>query len=921
MGGLWTQIRARPHARADKWGSFFYAAGLLAAAVLMVPTAFAQSQQYGLHEKAIERINGASQVGPLASDAFGDQLSLFNGSVEFNVVDISIPGNSSLPVELRRRYAIEDRREISDPLGLGYLGGFGEWDIDLPYLKGTFAQSTGWQVSGSSPNSRCSVTNPPSYVGNFDFYDYWQGNFLHIPGQGDSTLLRNPSSKIPDPGNGTVYPWITKSLWRISCKPTTKNGYPGEGFIALSPSGVRYHLDWVVTKATASLRGGYAYQSSSVLSRENVYFLVSRIEDRFGNAVNYNYAGDKLISITSDDQDATRQISLSYSGNNVVSASSSVGAWTYTYASSRLSQVTRPDGSKWAYAADGQLRISTIDPLPYDDYIADCPDNSHDSFGQFTYQVTHPAGAKATFEFRAMRHYRHNIPKICKKPNSKFEYLQIPNYTNSFTLMEKTITGPGLAPMTWSYTYGNGNTLSFEDFCENSPQWCAPSKLHEVHGPDGVYERYEYGILYGVNEGQLLSKAIGADASSILQTTTYTYFGEDEDMASQPFPAWVGENPLWFSDPFADSGLRPQKELVTAQQSETFTWTANTFNAFGRPVQVTKTSSLSTDQRVEVTTWHDDLNDWVLGQVAKTTVNGKVAAETGFDSLARPIWTKSFGKLKQSLTYNGDGTVATVKDGRNLVTSLSQWYLGIPRRIDYADGTHETSTVSTQGWVTSVTDAGGSKTCYAYDLLGRVKKITHPSEAGAGVCDTSAWAATTISFVPVSTTEQGISGGHWRRTESTGNARKVTYYDGLWRPVLVHEYDTAAAGTSRFNATAYDAYGRTRHVIYPIATAPTMSNGNWSQQGVRTTYDALGRVTAVEQDSELGVLTTTTEYLSGFKRRTTDPSGNATIERFQAFGAPSYDLPIRIDAPENTRTTITRDIFGKPLSIERGASN
>jgi hypothetical protein len=90
--------------------------------------------------------------------------------------------------------------------------------------------------------------------------------------------------------------------------------------------------------------------------------------------------------------------------------------------------------------------------------------------------------------------------------------------------------------------------------------------------------------------------------------------------------------------------------------------------------------------------------------------------------------------------------------------------------------------------------------------------------------------------------------------------------------------------------------------------------------GVHSSFDALGRVTAVAQDSELGPLTTTTQYLSGFQRRTTDPRGNSTTEQFAAYDQPSFDQPTQIDAPEDTRTTITRDIFGKPTAIARGAT-
>src|SRR5690606_22096251 len=140
-------------------------------------------------------------------------------------------------------------------------------------------------------------------------------------------------------------------------------------------------------------------------------------------------------------------------------------------------------------------------------------------------------------------------------------------------------------------------------------------------------------------------------------------------------------------------------------------------------------------------------------------------------------------------------------------------------------------------------------------------------ESSANVCNTSRWTATTRSFVPVASAEYGIPAGHWRETVTTGNAVKVTYYDGLWRPLLVREYDSAnAAGTQRFARTEYDAEGRVTFQSYP-STASSPTAGLWTE------YDALGRVTSVSQDSELGLLTTTTEYLSGGRIRVTNPRG------------------------------------------------
>ena len=109
------------------------------------------------------------------------------------------------------------------------------------------------------------------------------------------------------------------------------------------------------------------------------------------------------------------------------------------------------------------------------------------------------------------------------------------------------------------------------------------------------------------------------------------------------------------------------------------------------PLQI----NAQTYSRTETITYHDNTAKWVLGQVASRTINGVVAEQTTYDAAtALPLQSRSFGKLKQTLTYNADGTVATVKDGNNNVTKLSSWKRGIPQLITFADGKTQSAVVN-----------------------------------------------------------------------------------------------------------------------------------------------------------------------------------------------------------------------------------
>jgi YD repeat-containing protein len=314
--------------------------------------------------------------------------------------------------------------------------------------------------------------------------------------------------------------------------------------------------------------------------------------------------------------------------------------------------------------------------------------------------------------------------------------------------------------------------------------------------------------------------------------------------------------------------------------------------------------------RSETTAYRHDLAKWVIGQATTVTdgTTGKVMSLTDYDAASSlPIRNYSFGVLQQTLAYNADGTLASVKDGRNNVIGLSNWYRGIPRAISYPTGVSQSAVVGNFGQISSTTDELASATGYGYDAMGRLSNIAYPSG------DTVAWNATARGFVPVAAVEYGIPAGHWKQTVQTGTGKTTTFYDGRWSPVLTLTEDTALGASKSFVVRRFDAVGRAVFSSYPVALA----NVNDILPGIVTQYDALGRAYQVKQDSELGVLTTTTEYLSGFQTRVTNPRGYPTTTSYQVFDAPGTDAPVRIDAPQGVVTTITRDGFGKPLQVTR----
>lgn len=552
-------------------------------------------------QKYIEPIKKSSGITPVSIDSFGDSIDLSSGSVEFKWTDIDIPGNNNLPVRLQRSLVVEDKESIASE-----LGGFGAaGNIDIPYLKGVFPVA-GWQVSGASPNARCSMFGPPPDFTQISSSDYWNGNSMHIPWAGDQAMLSSPAASLPKPmGAANI---MTKKFWAFKCSPSTKNGYPGEGFIALSPEGDTYYFDWVVSRnyGRFSKRFGNYAHSTATMDRKLVYFLVTKIEDRFGNWVSYEYSGDKLSRIFSSDN---RFIQIdSWNGDNIASVSSSVGTWTYAYTANSL-VTTQPDGAHWQYVSSGALNVEPTPALPlYTGNIGPdgqprCPAPEASS-GNYGLTVTQPSGAAAAFAFTVMRHGKNNVPKLCNsfidEGLMSYRYLTIPNFSDTLTLVSKSIAGPGLAAMQWSYTYvGGGIGLAFEDVCSNppTPLACPKTKATEVRGPDRSYKRYTFGKLYKINSGQLLQVDEGYETGSspnvqavILKTTTNEYMTAAE-VSAQPFPDRVGSPGSSRFDDVEMASLRPLRKTQITQDGTAFTSTSSTFDGLARPITVVKASA------------------------------------------------------------------------------------------------------------------------------------------------------------------------------------------------------------------------------------------------------------------------------------------------------------------------------------------
>ncbi len=882
---------------------------------------------YQEHQK---KIRSAQEIEPLTSELFGDSISLYNGATEFSVVDIDLPGNNELPVQIKRRFKVERRSELEN------FGGFGVWDLDIPYIYGNFDRQVKWNEWNThvADPRRCTPGNwgPPVPDAPFDVGDLFTGIRIHLPGAGDRDLLKTTDRNPNSPTDGRTYPYAAQDFTSVTCVAATVNGYPGEGFVVVTSDGLRYTLN-----AGRERHGGnlakYRFSTSGGIIRKmgriQVFLMASRVEDRHGNWVNYHYSDDRLVAIEASDG---RRIDLRYAGSTISEVSANGRVWRYEYApitfglnlkNHLLTAVSRPDGTSWKYQYEdtdgctgagigcpGMLgpEYHTLDV----DLIGDrrCPE-PFPGVDLFTLTATHPSGATGRFRFGYARFHRTSTPYYSCIPthlpgfeNPAYE-LQTPDYFDLYSIHEKTLSGPGIPEQSWSY--GASGPV-----CRHGTS-CPDRKSSFVSQPDGTRIERIFGIRYGINDGKLLETRVLAADGSVLKTEATDYVTEAE-AAALPFPDFYGHSHYGPDDPAA-LRLRPARQTTIQQDGATFQHTVTKFDELARPVEVTKASSLDYGRyrRVEAIRYHDNRSTWVLGQVHSVThidpAPAVVVSQTDYDAADLPWRTYRFGALQQTMAYHADGSLASLQDGRGNATGLSAWKRGIPQQIAYANGTARSATVDDNGWIRAMTDENGYATRYDYDAGGRIARLDHPEG------DTVAWQPTLSSFIRSTEPRYGLPAGHWQKHVTTGNARESTYFDAFWRPVVAERWDASAPGeTLSQTVHRYDSLGRKVFQSYPLRGLSSHSD---TVNGTTSRFDALGRVTRQEQGSELGVLATVTEYLSGFKQRVTNPRGYSTLTSYAAYDKPSTDSPVTIAHPEGSFTDIDRDRFGMPVSLRR----
>jgi RHS repeat-associated protein len=905
--------------------------------VIFASTAHAQSS-VSPEDEYKKLIKVDQDVAPLSANPFGETIDLYDGSLSFNETDVSIPGTGP---------ALTLARSLETTNGVDYAFNaqrpFADWDLDIPRIETNSAYQgnvVAWETS-SQNLQRCSYFSPPPPVSpsqqgadTWGANQWWYGYHLIIPGQGSQELMPRVSQNALTPTiSGMTFDIVTKQNWMISCGVLTDNqavDNGGEGFMAVSPDGSRYTFAHLVYRPLPSITSPLGTAPMTVngpkgvsplvapfniLQRRLALMYVTKIQDRFGNTLTYDYSGNNLVSITASDG---RQLTLSYVPGTalvqtVTAQASNVPTrtWTYSYDTSNsslpaLTGVQLPDGSAWSYQL-GAFQTAQI--------VTEGGDCNSDTVpilesAGASGSITHPSGLTGTFTLTPILHGRSYVPKQCygdAASNGQALYSTFPQVYYQQSISSKIFTGAGISTQKWTYTNSALSRSWSSDSCATAGT-CATTVFTDVVDPNGNDVRYTFSNRFDSTEGQLLNTtyANGAAGNPLLRSEANTY----ANPTAGPWPTQYGQDLQGRDNASQVTEASPLQQRTITDAGGVYTWQVLAFNIYTAPKEIDRYSSATGQHFTEQMSYLNDPALWVLSLPLQTTnaVTNEVEELNTYTTNDTLLSRARFGQTLMNYTFNSAGQLASFTDGDNNTTQLNNYYRGIPRSISYPDSTTESVGVDDLGQVSSLTDQAGNTTSYTYDGVGRVTQVSYPTG------DTVTWLPKNFTYTFVTSAERSIAANHWRRTITQGNYNDVSYFDAELRPILDDTSITGVANSDISTGNTYNWKSQPLFASYPVKGTPDLST-LVSDPGIHYIYDALKRIQETDQDSELGTLATQTAYISGAGMQVTDPNGNVTTTHYQVFDQPSYSAVISVAAPTGITQATTRDVYGNPTAI------
>lgn len=767
-----------------------------------------------------------------------DFVDPFSGALKIAVQDLYLPGNGGVDISVLRSY--QSVNNLNGPYSTGHIN-------RTPF-------GTGWDIHFGRiwvPAARgYKYINPSDSV--------WDCKKAHV------TTAFNPILELPDGSqellansDGSDYAFISKGRWIGHCLPRTKDVNLDGGLVVFSPDGTKYVYDLLGSPSPDK-----AYMA----------YLVTRIEDPLGNYLELSYTAHPtnasarytlLKSIRSSDG---RKVVFNYddvSNDNIglrprlssVSGEGKVVRYDYIDATwfagtnelpHYLDKVTYPDGTYWSYKY-----IHRKDQLNF------VP-------GRFSLlSMKSPSGLETK--------YSYEYKQMGADPKEKL---------NVITRREQnSVNGPTNSQQTWSYQYNKGYSPNNDATLIIGPERC---ERYEHIGSDTISKAPISNDLWKL--GLLVKKEImarsGTACGSILRVETLTWISQK--ISNQNEARRYGTYDFHQHQNGIHAALQSKKVIQQGGSSYSSDYT---YDSDGQPLKIVESGQKS---RTTTTIYTRPGGRWMLGKVASQTISGVTGKITNsYTSAGKLAQENRYGVITK-YAYSGNGDLIRQTDANGKVTSFSDYYRGVARKVTYPDGATLSRTVNTRGTVASETDPLGRTTSYTYDRMDRLTGITPPKGSTSKI-------TIDYSFGSSGTTE----------TLTRGSYKRVRQYN----PKGELFKQTESGGSAAIVVSAkYSPSGQQTFVSNP-------NYGTASSLGESFKYDALGRMTGITHADGSRIAMA---YQSGNKVAITDERNNVTVQAYASYGEPGERVLVATTQPGNVTTSLTVDPLGRVTAVAQG---
>ena len=449
---------------------------------------------------------------------------------------------------------------------------------------------------------------------------------------------------------------------------------------------------------------------------------------------------------------------------------------------------------------------------------------------------------------------------------------------NSITTVvtSKATSGPGITPGLWTYNYVPGHS-SGTGYDETT-----------IYTPDGIQQHYYYGYT-SVGSGNVWATGLKAaerlytNTGSVIEQIQYNY--ATIQISNENF--WHGRDNLRVD---AATYIPLLSERIHYRESRGTTTTYSNFNSYGDPQAVVETSTTTgASNREKSYVYSNDPSRWILRLVLEEEITRVTDApvdtwlnEYTYDTNGNLLTESKLGVLT-TYTYTTEGDVSTVTDANNNTTTYSNYYRGTARSELLPEGVSISRTVNDSGTLASVTDPRGYVYSYSWDGLNRLTGIDYPINADVSV---DYYAD--------------------RKELSRGNFKETITMDGFGRDLHVKREDVVTLDSIEVTKTR-DGLGRVVFQSYPN-----------SSNGMTTQYDEYNRVVReVHADGADRVYA----YPNASDVVITDENDNVTTKRYTHIGTMTGSEELDgIYSPEGINTLIARNGIGQIWRVFQGAA-